>query len=55
MLPLVRTVTALPPEVETVNGIWTSQAIAKPSMPRSIPVPIRPAADSRMYRSPRSA
>ena len=32
------------------NGTWTSQTMARPSIPSSIPVPMRPAADSRAQR-----
>ena len=39
----------------SVNGSSTSQTIPSPSMPRSIPVPIGPAADSRAKRGPRRA
>ena len=37
------------------NGSCVSQTIASPTIPRSIPVPIGPAADSRMNRVPRFA
>ena len=37
------------------NGRWTSQTIPSPSIPRSIPVPIGPADDSRASPAPRRA
>ena len=39
----------------SANGRCTSQAMPRPSMPRSIPVPIGPAEDSRTNPAPRRA
>ncbi len=39
----------------TANGSWAIQTSASPIIPSSIPVPMRPAADSRMKRQPRQA
>ena len=49
-------VAALPPRGdERSNGTVTSQTSPKPSIASSIPVPIGPAADSRVKRAPRQA